>query len=104
MSLPVPGADKGLSFSAEGGFDTPAKRSQMTFDLSSLAELMKQLGSSLGGKVTGDLGDPGDWKLEAIQDGDIVYIHFPLLAKELPAGKTWVKGDAKDLSKTGRRA
>jgi len=46
MSLPVPGADKTLSFSAEGGFDTPAKRSQMTIDLSSLAELMEQFGSS----------------------------------------------------------
>ena len=101
MSLPVPGAGKGLSFSAEGGFDTPAKRSQMTIDLSSLAELMEQLGSSLGGKVTGDLGDAGDWKLDAIQDGDVVYIKFPPLAKELPDGKTWVKGNAEDFSKTG---
>ena len=46
--------------------------------------------------MTGDLGSPEDWKLEAIQDGDTAYIHFPLLAKELPAGKTWIKGDAKD--------
>ena len=30
-----------------------------------------------------------------IQDGDVAYVHFPLIAKELPAGKTWVKGDAK---------
>ena len=74
----MPGADKPLEVNAEGGFDTPAKRAQMTFDLSSLAELFKSLGSSFGGKVTGDLGDPADWKLEAIQDGDIAYIHFPL--------------------------
>ena len=96
--MTVPGIDKELAFSAEGGFDTPAKRSQMSVDLSSVAELMKSFGSSLGGTVTGDLGSPEDWKLEVIQDGDIAYVHFPLLAKQLPAGKTWVKGDAKTLS------
>ena len=96
--LTVPGAEQPLQFSAEGGFDTPAKRAQMTIDLSSLAELFKSMGSSLGGTVTGDLGSSEDWKLEVIQDGDTAYVRFPLLAKELPAGKTWIKGDAKDLS------
>lgn len=94
----IPGLGKELKLSAEGGFDTPAKRSQMKVDLSSVAELMKSFGSSFGGTVTGDLGSPDDWKLEVIQDGDVAYIHFPMLAKELPAGKTWVKGDAKTLS------
>ena len=97
-SVSVPGIDKQLEFSAEGAFDTPAKRSQMSVDLSSVAELMKSFGSSLGGTVTGDLGSPEDWKLEVIQDGDIAYVHFPLLAKQLPGGKTWLKGDAKTLS------
>jgi hypothetical protein len=94
----LPGLGKKLSFSAEGAFDTPAKRSQMSVDLSSFAELLQGLSSSLGGTVTGDLGSPDDWKLEVIQDGDTAYVHFPLLAKQLPAGKTWVKGDAKTLS------
>jgi len=98
VEMALPGADEALSFSAEGGFDTPAKRAQMTFDLSSLAELLKGFGSSFGGTVTGDLGSPEDWKLEVIQDGDTAYIRFPLIAKDLPAGKTWIKGDAKDLS------
>ena len=93
------GIDKKLSFSADGGFDTPAKRSQMSVDLSSFAELLEGLGSSLGGKVTGDLGSPDDWKLEVIQDGETAYVHFPLLAKQLPDGKTWVKGDARSLSR-----
>ena len=97
-NVSVPGIDKQLAFSADGAFDTPAKRSQMSVDLSSVAELMKSFASSLGGTVTGDLGSPEDWKLEVIQDGDIAYVHFPLLAKQLPAGKTWVKGDAKTLS------
>jgi hypothetical protein len=94
----VPGIDKQLAFSAKGAVDTSAKRSRMSVDLSSVAELMKSFGSSLGGTVTGDLGSPEDWKLEVIQDGDIAYVHFPLLAKQLPGGKTWLKGDAKTLS------
>ena len=97
-NVAVPGIDKKLAFSAEGGFDTPAKRSEMSVDLSSVAELMKGFASGFGGTVTGDLGSPEDWKLEVIQDGDVAYVHFPLLAKQLPAGKTWVKGDAKTLS------
>jgi hypothetical protein len=98
LKMTMPGSDQALSFAADGGFDTTARRSELTFDLSSVAELFKTLGSSLGGTVKGDLGDPQDWKLHAIQDGDTAYIQFPLIAKELPAGKTWVKGDAKDLS------
>jgi len=97
----VPGIGKKLEVSADGGFDTPTKRSKMSVDLSSLAELMKSFGSSLGGTVTGDLGSPEDWKLEVIQDGDTAYVHFPPLAKQLPDGKTWVKGDAKTLSAAG---
>ena len=92
------GIDKKLSFSADGGFDTPAKRSEMSVDLSSVAELMKGFASGFGGNLTGDFGNPEDWKLEVIQDGDTAYVHFPLLAKQLPGGKTWLKGDAKTLS------
>lgn len=94
----IPGTSKPLAFSADGGFDTAGQRSQLSVDLSSVAELFKSFGSSLGGTVTGDLGSPSDWKLDAIQDGKTAYIHFPLLAKQLPPGKTWVKGDAKELS------
>lgn len=98
LEMTMPGTDQKLSFGAEGGFDTPAKRAQLTFDLSSLAELFKSIGSSFGGTMTGDLGSPEDWKLEAIQDGDTTYVRFPLIAKQLPAGKTWIKGDARELS------
>ena len=98
LGMTMPGTSKPLAFTAEGGFDTPAQRSQLTVDLSSFAELFKSLGSSLGGTTSGDLGSPADWKLEAIQDGKTAYIHFPLLAKQLPPGKTWIRGDAKELS------
>ena len=98
LELAIPGAAKALSVDAEGGFDTPAQRAHLLFDLSSLAELFKSFGSSFGGTVKGDLGSPEDWKLELIQDGDTAYIRFPLMAKDMPDGKTWVKGDAKELS------
>jgi hypothetical protein len=98
FAMTMPLSDKPLEFKASGGFDKPADRAQLTFDLSSLVELFKGLGQSFGGKVTGDMGDPSDWKLDAIKDGDLVYLHFPLIADELPAGKTWVKGDVKELS------
>jgi hypothetical protein len=98
LSMTLPGTSQPLAFTAEGGFDTPAQRSELTVDLSSFAELFKSLGSSLGGTTSGDLGSPADWKLDAIQDGKTAYIHFPLLAKQLPPGKTWIRGDAKELS------
>jgi hypothetical protein len=101
FSMTMPLSDKPLSFSASGGFDKPADRAQLNFDLSSLAELFKSLGQSFGGKVTGDMGSPSDWKLDAIKDGDLVYIHFPLIEDKLPAGKTWVKGDVKELAGAG---
>ena len=102
FSMTMPLSDKPLSFGASGGFDKSADRAQLTFDLSSLVELFKSIGQSFGGKVSGDdMGSPSDWKLDAIKDGDTVYVHFPLLTDKLPAGKTWVKGDAKDLEGAG---
>lgn len=98
VELRMPGADQALSFRAEGGFDTPSRRARVSVDLSSFVELTKQFGSVLGGSATGDLGDSEDWKLDAIMDGDVVYLRFPLIADQLPDGKTWVKGDAKDFS------
>lgn len=98
FEVTIPGSETGLNVSAEGGFDTPAKRARLTIDLSSLAALFKSIGSAFGGDVEGELGSPEDWKLEAIQDGETAYIRFPLLADKLPPGKTWVKGDAKELS------
>ncbi len=103
FDLTVPGVGKSLSFTAGGGFDTPAKHSRMSVDLSSLADLMSQLGPLLGDTVSGGLAttDPADWKLDVIVDGDVVYLRFPPIAKELPDGKTWVKGNAKELSQSG---
>ena len=64
---------------------------------------MKSFGSSLGGTVKGDLGSPEDWKLEVIQDGDIAYVHFPLLAKQLPGGQDVDQGRRQGRSRGRRR-
>jgi len=99
VELSLPGTDKSFGLSASGGFDTPNHRAQMALDMSALAQLMAGFGQSLGGTSTGDLPtDPESWRLEAIQDGDTVYVRFPLLDDKLPAGKTWIKGSAKELA------
>lgn len=99
LELTLPGTDKALGLSASGGFDTPEQRAQIVLDLSAVAELIAGFGSALGGTTSGDLPtDPDAWQLEAIQDGDTVYVRSPLLAKELPAGKTWIKGSGKELA------
>jgi hypothetical protein len=95
----IPGTQKSLSLTADGGFDTTSKRAQLTVDLSAFADLLKSLGQSFGGSVTGALPQGADaWKLDAIEDGTVVYVRFPLLADKLPPGKTWIRGDAKGLS------
>lgn len=98
LKMTMPLTDKALELRADGGFDTPARRAELSVDLSALAETLKSLGSAFGGQMKGDLGDPEDWKLEVIRDGDVAYVSFPLMAEQLPAGKKWVKGDAKELS------
>lgn len=99
LELSLPGTDKSFGLSASGGFDTPNHRAQLVLDMSAFAELMAGFGESLGGTTSGDLPtDPEAWQIEAIQDGDTLYVRFPLMAKELPAGKSWIKGDAKELA------
>ncbi len=99
LEMSLPGTDKSFGLSASGGFDTPNQRTHFVFDMSALAKLMAGFGESLGGTVSGDLPtDPDAWQLEAIQDRDTIYVRMPLLAKELPAGKTWIKGDARELA------
>lgn len=103
VELTLPGAETALRISASGAFDTPSRRSQLSFDMSALAKLLAGFTAGLGGTSGGELPtDPESWRLEAIQDGDLVYLRFPLLADQLPEGKTWVRGNARELaSKAG---
>ncbi len=88
-----------LGFTADGAYDTPAKKAELTMDLGSFAKLMGGLAGSLGGDAPAGLGDPSKWKLEMRLDGDVAYMRMPFLESELPAGKEWV---SIDLAKAAR--
>jgi hypothetical protein len=85
------GLEEPLSFSGEGAFDAAAERASFTMDLSSFGTLFGGLLAGLGGGAS--LDDASAWVLEAVQDGDAVYVRLPALAQTLPPGKTWVRAD-----------
>jgi hypothetical protein len=93
MDLSFPGAKEPFAFTGEGAFDTTTGRSSFTLDMSSFASLLG--GLFAGATQTGapDFGDPEGWKIEAIQDGHVMYVRFPAMAEQLPAGKSWVRED-----------
>jgi hypothetical protein len=95
LELSAPGAPEPLVLRGEGAFDTPADRVALSLDLSSFAELLGGLAGALGGK-TADLGNADDWRLDAVQDGPVLYMRFPLAASELPAGASWVQADLRE--------
>jgi hypothetical protein len=101
LDMTFPGMPAGFAFSGEGAFDTEAKRASVTLDLSSLAGLLGGLAGGLGGPGAPDLGDPEGWKIDVVQDGEVVYVRFPAIAAELPEGKSWVRVDPSSTGKTG---
>jgi hypothetical protein len=99
MEMTYPGLATPFAFSGDGAFDTEAKKSAFSFDLSSLAGLFGGLLGGLGGADAPDFGDPAAWRIDGVQDGSVVYMRFPAIAGELPAGKTWVRVDSKASAK-----
>jgi hypothetical protein len=107
LDLTLPGAPGSFAFSGEGAFDSAGERATISLDLSSLAGLFGGLMGGLGGGFTPgqappDFQRPEAWKLDAIVDGQVVYVRFPALASELPEGKSWVRMDAADQGKTAQ--
>lgn len=97
-----PGSSMRFDFSGEGAYDTEADRAALTFDLSSLAGLLGAFFGGLGGtndKNPFDFGDAGAWKIDAVQDGTVVYLRFPAIASQLPEGKSWVRVDPASTGK-----
>ena len=91
MTMPLLG--QASSHSAPTAASTrPRQRAELSVDLSSLAETLKSLGSAFGGQMKGDLGDPDDWKLQAIRDGDVAYVYFPLIAEQAPGREEMGEG------------
>jgi hypothetical protein len=81
-----------FTFTADGVSDASNRSAKMTLDMSAIAQL-------LGG---GKKGNPSDWHADVVLDGtnakDIVeYMRLPVLSKQLPGGKPWVKIDLNKL-------
>lgn len=94
MEMTMPDAPEPFAFSGEGAFDAPAKRASLSFDLSSFASFLGAFFAGFGGgQGAPDFGDPSQWQLESIQDGDVMYMRLPAVSGELPDGKTWVRVD-----------
>jgi hypothetical protein len=104
MEMSFPGANEPFGFSGAGAFDSGADRASMSFDLSSLAGLLGGLFAGMAGEGAPDLdfGDADAWKIEAVQDGTVVYMRFPAVAEELPDGKSWVRLDPTTTTTEGQ--
>lgn len=101
FEMTMPGTEKPFAFAGEGAFDARSERAELSFDFSSFAELLGGLFSGFAGPgaKAPDFGDPSAWRIDAVQDGDVVYMRFPAMASELPAGKSWVRMDAGETAK-----
>ena len=96
MEMTFPGADDPFSFSGDGAFDTTANRASLTIDMSSFASLLGGLFAGAAGAGGPELDDPDAWKIEAVQDGFVMYMRFPAVADQLPTGKSWVRMDLRN--------
>ena len=99
FELQVPALESSFSFSANGAFDTPAKKAEITMDLGSFAEVMSGLAGSFGGNAPPELMDSSKWKLDLRLDGTVAYMRLPFLASELPSGKSWVRIDLAEAAR-----
>ncbi len=104
LSLTFPGGDEPFAFSGEGAFDEASGRASFAVDMSSFAKLLGGFVAGLGGANTSglpDFDDPAGWRIDVVQDGTVGYVRFPALDGQLPAGKTWIRGDADSASASG---
>lgn len=100
MEMTMPGSYEPVSFSGYGAFDSAAGRTQMSMDMSSLASLFAGLAPAAGGKGP-DFTDPELWKIEAVLDGLVMYMRFPLLSRLGGSpfeGKKWLKVDLRQAA------
>jgi hypothetical protein len=95
LEMTMPGTAKPFAFAGDGAFDATANRAALSLDFSSFAELLGGMFAGLAGPSADapDFGDPEAWEIEAVQDGDVMYMRFPAMDPQLPAGKSWVRMD-----------
>jgi hypothetical protein len=103
FEMELPGTEKPFAFAGEGAFDARTNRAAMSLDFSSFAEMLGAMVGGFGGGLPADapdFDDPSAWQIEAVQDGTVVYMRFPVLSSQLPAGKSWVQMDVGEAART----
>jgi hypothetical protein len=88
LDASIASAGGSVDVTGEGTVDFEADRSRTTLDMSELL--------ALGGQ-----GSPADWRGEAINIGDVIYMRLPGLTKALPQEVEWLKVDAGTLAEQG---
>ncbi|MFN8223525.1 MAG: hypothetical protein U0R50_09835 [Gaiellales bacterium] len=96
MKVEVAMGDQTAAMTGAGGFDQVTKRLAMDLDLSSFAKTFSALSGGSTPALEG-FDDPDNWKLSAVQDGNVMYMRFPLLDPRL-GGKHWVRVDLDALA------
>jgi hypothetical protein len=69
--------------------------------MSSFASLLGSLFAGATQTGAPDFGDPAGWKIDAILDGQVMYLRFPAMAEQLPDGKSWVREDLRRAGEAG---
>ncbi len=100
MEMTFPGADEPFAFTGDGAFDATANRASLAIDMSSFASLLGGLFPAGASAGEPDLDDSDAWKIDAVQDGFVMYMRFPAVADQLPAGKSWVRMDLRKAGNT----
>src|SRR5215210_2079326 len=84
MAMTLPGSSQRLSFTGRGAYDTRARLSRTTLDLSSLSQA----------------AGVGPGTMEIVTNGTVMYLRMGAFRKVLPAGKTWVRLDLQQVGRT----
>jgi hypothetical protein len=101
MEASFPGTDEPLALSGEGAFDAASDRGALSVDFSSFAKLLGGLFGALAGPDAPDFDDPDAWQIDVVQIGEEAYVRFPVMADQLPDGKSWVRGEYEGVGAQG---
>lgn len=93
-TMTIPGLADGLEITATGAVDTVARRYQMSMDMSKMLGALVSATGAAAPKAS-------DLRMDMVMDGLTMYMRMPLLAGELPSGKTWVSMDVAKLAAAG---
>lgn len=88
MKMKAPGAAQNVTIKGSGVDDMTGKHAQLSMDMWPLAQQAPEQ----------DRGTRDDWQMEAVFDYPLMYMRFPIVAKELGHGKSWIKMDLEETA------